>query len=190
VGVVLTSGDNTKEIVMLEMLHEVELTLPALLENPEEWQSMYIDYEKPYVERLWLTYGDYRVNLHRIHPCKPGEALFHPHPWPSAMRVLGEYEMGVGMSAGITPPTVAMKFTLSSRSEYEMVDPDTWHYVRPLYRPSYSLMITGEPWKRSAPKSNKKLGPLSDSQRENLIRFFSEDFPLIRASMMHESRSI
>ena len=57
---------------------------------------------------MWMAptspWRDCRIYLHRIYPCAPGEALFHPHLWPSAMRILsGEYEMAVGYGAGRVP---------------------------------------------------------------------------------------
>ena len=72
---------------MLDVLTQVERALPALLQDESVWQSLYVDYHPPMVERLWTRWGEYRVFLHRIHPCERGQALFHPHPWPSAMRV-------------------------------------------------------------------------------------------------------
>ena len=86
---------------MLDVLEAVEQKLPELLRDEAGWNSLFIDYHPPTVERLWRTWGEYRVSLHRIHPCERGTALFHPHPWPSAMRILsGEYEMAVGYGSG------------------------------------------------------------------------------------------
>src|SRR4051794_19093257 len=93
---------------MLEILAQVERELPRLLLDEESWKGLYIDYHPPTVERLWRPWGEYRVSLHRISPCGPGEALFHPHPWPSVMRILaGEYEMAVGYGPGLEEPPVA-----------------------------------------------------------------------------------
>jgi len=146
---------------MLEVLYEVEKDLLKLLEDENAWQSVDINYESPRVERLWRQYGEHRINLHCIHRCKPGMPLFHPHPWPSAMRVLGEYEMGVGYGTGIVPPPIAARIMLQKDSAYEMTDPDAWHYVRPTKRVAFSLMVTGRPWSRLGPKSDKPLKPLT-----------------------------
>jgi hypothetical protein len=95
---------------MLDVLSQVEQALPLLLQDEKTWQSLLVDYHSPTVERLWTAWKEYRVYLHRIHPCEREKALFHPHPWPSAMRVLnGEYEMAVGFGAGTdTPPVAAL----------------------------------------------------------------------------------
>src|SRR5206468_11967261 len=130
---------------MLDILARVEETLPALLQDGGCWQSLYVDYHPPMVERLWTRWGEYRVFLHRIFPCGPGEALFHPHPWPSAMRVLaGEYEMAVGYGPGEAPPPVAALILARGDFRYQMTEPDAWHYVRPLGAPTLSVMVTGK----------------------------------------------
>src|SRR5690348_11598928 len=118
---------------MLQIMIEMEAKLKVLLADRARWNSVYVDYHKPYVERLWTQVDSVRVYLHRIHPCTRDEALFHPHPWPSAMRILqGKYEMAVGYGKGMNPPPKAATLVLETGSSYEMIDPDGWHYVRPL----------------------------------------------------------
>jgi hypothetical protein len=162
---------------MLDILHAVESVLPELLPEKNAWHSLYIDYHLPFVERLWRDWFEYRIYLHRIHPCAPGKALVHAHPWPSAIRVLkGSYEMGVGYGPGLQAPPIATRLILGPDSEYEMVDPDGWHYVRPLGTPSYSLMVTGKPWDRPSPKSEGPLGPLSKRKRNHLFEAFGWNY--------------
>lgn len=64
---------------MLKILKEVEDNLFTLLEeksSKDEVHTMFIDYHKPYVSRIWFQHGEYRVYLHMIHPCDdPSEAL-------------------------------------------------------------------------------------------------------------------
>jgi hypothetical protein len=163
---------------MLDTLAAVERELPELLQDESGWNSVYIDYHPPTVERLWRNWNGYRIYLHRIHPCAAGEALFHPHPWPSAMRILeGEYEMAVGYGKGETVPPVAALMIAAGDFRYEMTDPDAWHYVRPLGRPSVSLMVTGKPWDRPSPRSGKVLQPLNEGQRAALLEFFRRRYP-------------
>lgn len=138
---------------MLKKLHATLASLkPLMLEGPEAWQSLDIDYEAPRVERLWRQVDDVRVFLHQIHPC--AQALYHPHPWPSAVHLLfGKYEMGVAESATILFPNLieadreVARVVLAEGSEYEMLNPTGWHYVKPLGRvPSLSIMVTAKPW--------------------------------------------
>jgi len=165
----------TRVTQVLQLLYEVEDRLWEFLGDPSQWQSVYVDYHPPFVERLWRQYGDNRIYLHRIHPCRPEEALFHPHPWPSAMRVCdGSYEMAVGYSSETEAPPVVAKETLVGGFAYEMTDENAWHSVRPLGRPSMSLMVTGKPWSRSSPKSGKSLLPFTEKQSKRLFAFFRE----------------
>jgi hypothetical protein len=160
---------------MLTTLHEVWEALPAWLDEPSLWQSLDIDYHPPRVERLYRAWGPHRVYLHALHPCLPEQALFHPHPWPSAMRVLsGRYEMGVGYGRGDATPPVAARLIAGPGLEYEMTDPDAWHYVRPLDGVALSLMVTGPPWDRTAPRSEHPLHPLDDERIRQLLAQFRE----------------
>jgi hypothetical protein len=163
---------------MLEILAAIEKELPRLLLDEAAWSSVFIDYHPPTVERLWTSWRDCRVSLHRIYPCGPGEALFHPHPWPSAMHILaGEYEMAVGYGKGNEAPPVAARMIAQGDFRYEMTDPDAWHYVRPLGGVTLSVMVTGKPWDRAAPRS-KPLVPLTQEQRRELFRLFRRHYPL------------
>lgn len=63
---------------MLDRLKAVEAQVLKLLETPEIWKSLLIDYHPPKVERLYTQLDDLRVSLHCIHPCNPEDALFHP----------------------------------------------------------------------------------------------------------------
>jgi hypothetical protein len=163
---------------MLEILAAVEQELPRRLLDEDAWSGLFIDYHPPTVERLWVRWRDCRVSLHRIHPCPAGAALFHPHPWPSAMRILvGEYEMAVGYGKGEAVPPVAALMIARGDFRYEMTDPDAWHYVRPLGGPTLSVMVTGKPWDRPSPHSSKPLVPLTDGQRAELFRLFREHYP-------------
>lgn len=163
---------------MLNVLYAVEAELPHLLADEAGWNSLYIDYHPPTVARLWRSWREYRISLHRIHPCAAGEALFHPHPWPSAMRVLaGEYEMAVGYGPGETAPPVAARMIATGDFRYEMTEPDAWHYVRPIGAPTYSVMVTGIPWTRSSPTPGKPLRALTVAEGVELLRFFRQRYP-------------
>jgi hypothetical protein len=162
---------------MFDVLREVEAALPELL-GRRDWNSLRVTYEPPEVERVWRAWGEHRILLHCIHPCEPGRPLFHPHPWPSIVRVLeGRYEMGVGYGAGVEPPPVAMTMIAGAGTVYAMTDRDSWHYVRPLDRPSYSLMVTGKPWARDMPRADHPPQPRLERERvEALLRLFGQRF--------------
>ena len=137
---------------MIDILTELEKQLPEWLEQPELWNTLMIDYRPPVVERIWRQVGEHRLFLHCIYPCTRKQAFFHPHKWPSAVKIhRGGYEMGVGFGKGITLPKVSHTIYLGPGSGYEMLHRDAWHYVRPVGEPSYSTMITGKPWRRAMP---------------------------------------
>ncbi len=166
---------------MLDVLAAIERELPQLLADEGAWQSLDVDYEPPRVERLYRDIDGYRVYLHRIHPCEPGAALFHPHPWPSAVKIAaGSYEMAVGYGAGEVAPLIAATLVLPAGATYEMVEADGWHWVRPLGGPALSLMVTGKPWERWSPKPPRELRPLSDEAKRDLLAEFRKRYDLSR----------
>lgn len=143
---------------MLERLHQAIQQLPVLLQDT--WESLDIDYHPPRVERLFRPFGEGRLYLHRVHPCRKADALFHPHPWPCAIRVLsGRYEMGMGV--GRERPVVASRLIATGPFDYEMTDRDAWHYVRAIGAPALSIMVTGAPWDRASPRPDRPLRPLT-----------------------------
>jgi|SRR5208282_557443 len=160
---------------LLYALRTADRIWPNMLDMwPEKWSSLDVDYEPPRVERLWCQIGEHRLYLHRIHPCN--KALFHPHPWPSAVKILsGRYEMGIGRSAGFLNPPELVTCVLAADSEYEMIEPNGWHYVRPLDGPSLSIMVTASPWPLRHPADKRPsttLKPLSDADARSLIQEF------------------
>lgn len=165
--------------VMLQKLEAAESLLPRLLLTPERWKGLDVTYHPPRVERLWTQEDGIRISLHRIHPCAAEEALFHPHPWPSAMRVItGHYEMAIGYGAGEKAPPIATTLKVADGGMvYEMADPDSWHYVRPIGGVAMTVMVTGTPWNRPVPKSSEPLNPVSDVAREEIFAFFRKHYP-------------
>lgn len=159
---------------MLDLLTKARAeVLPGLLEDPDAWESLYIDYLPPVVERLWVQWGDNRINLHCIHRC-PDEPFFHPHPWPCAiMTVAGWQEMGVGHGPGVEPPPVAAKVMMGPGASYEMTEFDSWHYVKVTSEHMLSIMITGKPWDRKMPQvPNNRLRSLPTTRKDELLRSF------------------
>lgn len=162
-----------KNLTMLTALKGFEKELPKLLKNVSDWNSLKVDYSLPIVERLWREWMGFRIFLHKIHPCDFSTSLYHTHNWPSAMKVVsGRYEMGVGYGENNTPPPIASTLVLNTGSTYEMIEPNAWHYVRPLDDFAYSIMITGTPWGSGSPKSSNPLSELSPTEKEELFNFF------------------
>lgn len=144
------------------------------------WESLDIDYHPPRVQRLYCDFMNYRINLHKIYPCKQEEALLHAHPWPSVMEVLpgAHYEMGIGYGEGNNPDTIkiACKVLSNKGFQYEMLDKNGWHYVRPVNGCTYTIMITGKPWGRTSPKSTKKLKKLHIDFQNEILNYFKLNF--------------
>ena len=161
---------------MIDTLKKIEKEqLLGLLHKPEIWKTLLINYHPPIVHRLYTDIGEHRLFLHFIEPCSMEDALWHPHPWPSAIHVVdGDYEMGVGYGPGETLVKEVCKLNLTGGSYYEMMDPDGWHYVRPVSELCKSIMITGKPWERWSPKSEEKLGPLTEEMKLEILAYFRQ----------------
>ena len=163
---------------MLEQLRDIEDRLLDLLQDKAAWNTLDVDYEPPRVERVWRQVGHLRVCLHRIHPCE--NALMHPHPWPSAMRVVrGSYEMRLGRPPKSHVMPEMIRLVLTEGSAYEMVNVREWHSVRPLNDVAYSLMIMGPKYgaqifDHSKFGAGRELSPLSAKAKVVIMRFFAE----------------
>lgn len=166
---------------MLDLLSQVEKELPALLLE-QGWKSVDITYHDPRVERVWRQWGENRISLHAIHPCPPSESLFHPHPWPSAMRIVkGKYEMSVGYGKGIELPPEVCKLILVDGCSYEMTHPDGWHGVRPLDGICWTVMVSGKPWNREVnEKPQTEQHALSSDRMFEILAFFQQHYPVIK----------
>ena len=161
---------------MIDKLKQIEDKLMLeLLSQPDIWQSLMIDYHPPIVERLWTQINKHRISLHFIHTCKKEDALFHPHAWPSAMHVIeGGYEMGLGFGEGEEEPEkIATILVPHGNMYYDMTHIDGWHYVRPINSVCSTVMLSGEPWGRKAPKSDEPLKQLDSSRKSIMLEYFS-----------------
>lgn len=158
------------EKTLIEKLQQIErVKLYDLLCDVSIWKSVDVTYHLPHVERLWCQLGNYRLFLHFIHPCKKGESLFHPHPWPSAIHVIeGEYEMGIGFGEGLEEPEVFSTVISQGSMYYEMPHRDGWHYVRPTTSVCSSVTLIGQPWGREMPAADK-VGELSGLHNDRVV---------------------
>lgn len=161
---------------MIDKLKQIEDKLILeLLSQPDKWQTLLVNYFPPMVERCWIQIGNYRLMLHWIHECKPEEALFHTHRWPSAMHILdGTYEMGLGFGAGTTPPEKMATILFDRGGYYDMTHIDGWHYVRPVKGVCATTMLIGKPWEREETvKDFPKMGPLSEQRKQVMLQWFA-----------------
>jgi len=168
---------------MIAKLKELESSgkLLEILSNPENLKTLDVDYHPPRVERLWAQVDEHhRIYFHLIHPCKREEALYHPHPWPSAMHLLsGGYEMGLSCGEVGEGGHEVSKLLLPAGTYYEMLDTEGWHYVRPVNEICASVMLTGKPWdKWQDKKSSKKLEAITLERAEEIRIWFWEFYRL------------
>jgi hypothetical protein len=161
---------------MIDKLKQIEDKLMLnLLSQPNLWNTLLVDYHPPMVERLWTQVGNYRISLHFIHACESKDALFHPHPWPSAIHVIhGSYEMGLGFGSGNEAPEKMCTILVPQGGiYYDMTHIDGWHYVRPVKSVCSTVMLTGEPWARESPKSDHPLKSLDLGRKLIMLEYFS-----------------
>ena len=190
---------------MIENLKQIEDKMMLnLLIQQDKWNTLFINYHPPIVERCWIQVGNYRLFLHFIHKCETKDALYHPHTWPSAIHILsGKYEMGLAtkylpgfseMNEILNGNCVdkAVKYLgpdlndshsfvkeicrveLEGNNYYEMLSPDGWHYVRPIGEVCASVMLTGKPWGTEEIKDPGKLGPLPPGKKAIMLQWFEE----------------
>ena len=168
--------------VSIEVLKSLEPEIKKLLDKPEAWNTLDVDYYPPRVERLWAELNGYRIFLHTIHPTdKP--CLFHKHKWPAAFKqVKGSYEMGITYSEkeisseeAYSLPTIA-RFLVTEGSYYEMTQTDALHFVNPRGKVSHSVMITKDLYPESVFRKeilDKELNSLSLERKHELLTIYS-----------------
>jgi hypothetical protein len=158
---------------MLDLLHAAERDLPELLASSDGWRSFKLEHHPPVVERMLRSYRDGKLFLHRIHPSDA--AIRHPHPWPSALRLVdGRYELELGCGA-----TVAARLIATAPFEYEMIDADAWHAVRPIGAPALTIMVTGPRWQplRKPLHDDPSLAPLTDAEAAAMLADLRRHYP-------------
>jgi len=168
-------------IGILKIIEEDDIL--DLLQRNEIWNTLEIDYIPPRVERVWTQYNDeYRILIHKIYPCdiwNDDDVLYHPHPWKSAIHVLpignGVYKHVIGSKDGNY-----CSMEVHGEMYYEMLDPNAYHSVQPIYEPVYSVMLIGKPiWKElnndffeGNDVKSKDLKPLDDEIKDGILQEF------------------
>lgn len=176
---------NQNDKVSIEVLQELEsLTIPVLLNRPEAWNTLDIDYYPPRVERLYMNHGDgYRLYLHVKHHTNE-KCLYHKHNWPSVIKqVFGRDEMGLAYSAeeinsdeAHTLPALC-RTIIDAGTYYEMTQTDALHYVRPITPYSLSIMLTHGKYPEHVIRGEaltRPLEPLSDLRKLEILDLFTK----------------
>ncbi len=159
--------------MLITLEHVIKHNLPALLERPENWDSLVIDRRKPETFRVFMHFIDIdvRICLHRFNVCARHESFYHPHPWPAAFKILkGSYHMQTGMSLDRTSePRDVSEAVFAAGSKYAITDPMTWHKITPL-ETTYTVMVNRAPWPKEIAHTEirttagKDLGKLSPEE--------------------------
>ena len=163
-----------KNLTLLDELITAEKMLPSLLKDRSKWNSLFVDYEKPYVERLWIDWEHLRIFLHFLYPCEAADCLKHRHSRPTAVKILsGTYEMGSGHMYEDEFGPVDTTAIYAAGSSYQMVDPDAYHYVHPLELcRTIMIMPKVEAFQRNAPRPTKTLLPLEADKINAMFNYF------------------
>lgn len=185
-----------------KVLDEVCLALPNLLRSDTTWQSLNIDYAKPYLHRLFTDYTasdgrQVRINLHRFLPYEfdpnnTAGALLHPHPWTSAIRIVHVpknwcylHEVGYEQEDGSAPEINNLRPDYRNAGDsFAMAHPKLWHRVinRCTDGCIYTVMVT---WKSAdwhqpaAPIPDKPLSGMSKYEIKTMMDEFRAFFPLV-----------
>lgn len=160
---------------MIVELQKLILSIPSLLKNPNEWESLLINKYPPIIHRVSYKLSTNRtLLLHKLFNTEKEHAFMHSHSWPFACKVIkGEYEMGVGFSNNRNnPPKSVFTSFVKAGDVYEMLSPDIWHYTKPTENTecSYSILLIGERCRERKAENNSSL---SDKQKNELLLWFS-----------------
>ena len=162
--------------ILKELSHYNQQELIKLLNSDAPFQSLFVDYEHPYVERLYLPGDKYRLSLHKIlpHDWTIQDSLYHRHDYPTGIKIFdGMYKMESGYSPNELEPENACTSYYNSWSMYIMTDPNQWHRIKHIDWPSYSMMITGPKFRREKTnRPSKKQYPLGAERIQGLKNEF------------------
>ena len=118
--------------------------LPKLLDREYYWKSKFINYEFPYVSRLYrkeeCDQGEYYLSIHEIEVIPyPHHALWHNHDYPLLVKVLAGVQLvQLGYEKGVEEGPDLFSYN----SQYIMESDEQFHSVTPLTPKTLSLMIT------------------------------------------------
>lgn len=169
-----------KNIPIITTLFESKKDLPFLIEQTD-WDTKFVDYDKPFVQRMYRRIVENRMSIHSILQCSQEEAYFHAHDYASAMMIFdGIYRMAIGYKTNKEDPKIDDVVTLYPGEVYYMDDPNQFHSVFPTTKKTLTMMVTGKPWELPfKPTATKVLGPLDiqtvEEMRQNLRDCFNTE---------------
>ncbi len=165
---------------MLSILSQIEMALPALLQDEAAWHGLFADSEQPHLHRLWRQWGEYRISLHHFSECCEGQEFWHPHPWKMAVRVLkGRYEHRVGFVCETGENIEVARSIMEPGSCYEMVSPRGAHAILPIDNDVWSVMVSGPVvWNKNRRVGNTPSRELNEQERREMFTVFRTYFPL------------
>lgn len=144
--------------------------LPQLIEEEYYWQSKFIDYEFPYVSRLYrseeCSQGNYYISIHEMEPIPyPYNAFYHNHDYPLLIKVLSGVQLvQFGYESGCYKQE---NFTYNNH--YIMESEDQFHSVTPLTPKTLSLMITYKQFAGQKRHNQPQLKELSRGRKLEIL---------------------
>lgn len=159
-----------------QKLSSFEKALPRLLTQESQWRDEVVNVP-PVIERLFLQFEGIRAYLHRLGPCAPEDKWWHPHVWPSVMKVLeGHYRMDFGKDGAGSVAVIEAVGGIT----YEMPTRESWHAIYPATT-CWSIMIAGEYWPGVVLpplKHGANQGRLQAGERAELFHKFRSLYPV------------
>lgn len=154
--------------------------------NWNEANSYMIDWVEPKESRLFLYSDDLRLSIQKFYPCDKKDAYYHNHPWKKEMLILeGQAQHGISFYDKInkdidiqTDINEIIKNEISveyiESGSYVCIDkPEMYHYIWPIDKPIYALMINYKPW-FSGPKSPKNIEQISEQDKHELLNILNK----------------
>lgn len=184
------------DLDMVTLYLQIQGILPELLQRRDLMKSLKVLHDEPEVWRIWWQLGEVRIMFHKIMPAMPDQAFFHPHPWPSKVRILkGHYINTIGIYNGpkkdvekLLPEElddfgkklVPMEIQIGESSMYSMLDVRQFHKVVS-GNPVYSLMIIGLPYFAGATKQFSRQPvvqnpPLTEEEQNEIIAVVKQHY--------------
>lgn len=126
---------------MIDIIHNLIPKVIDTLDNSELWDSIQLK-KKPWRQRAWQQFGEYRICLHSFQKCSSEDVNFHVHAWPAAFLVLsGSYIHTIATS----PTDAIYREIVRPYTIYEMDNQRVWHHVQPI-EDTYTIMCHGRSW--------------------------------------------